>query len=160
MFQSRRERDIHWACPNLVDERAAAHREIEARADIFALRLLSALAEGRSYSKYEVGAGWYFSVLLEQNLIDALGRIENLKSKPHLKSFLEQRYGSQFQALLTKRQQDERSSRGVIAAFYPRSHPETLARLMPAMDPDPSTAYLMNAWADRMNRECASLRPR
>lgn len=92
LFRSRRERDIHWACPELVDQRAAQHRNIERRSDEYALNLLRARSGGRTPGRYEVGSEWYFSVLLERSFMEGLGRIEDFDRKPALKHFMERRY--------------------------------------------------------------------
>ena len=160
VFRSRRERDIHWACPELVDERAAVHQEIEGRADAYAVRLLRARSGDRSPGRYEVGAEWYFSVLLERSFMEALGRIRDLDGKPELQYFLKQRYGPRvFEALIDKRRAKEHPRLGPVNAFYPRTHPSVLARLSLWLDLDPSVARLTEAWAERMRRECTNLRP-
>ncbi len=160
VFRSRRERDIHWACPELVDQRAAQHRSIESRADDYALNLLRARSGGRSPGRYEVGSEWYFSVLLERSFMEGLGRIEDFDRKPDLKRFMEQRYAPiQFSVLHEQLRAKAHPRKGPVSAFYPRTHPSALARLSLSLDLDPTMVRLAEAWAERMRRECASLRP-
>ena len=142
-----------------MDERATAHRAIEARADDFGLQLIRAVDQTRGYARYENGATWYFTVLLEQNFIDSIGRINNLESKPYIRNELERRYKDRFQALLSKRQKAQHLNADIVAEFYPRSHPDTLSRLMTTMDVDRDATNLMSAWATRIKQECATLAP-
>ena len=137
--KSLRDRDIYWSCPELVHPQARNWRDTEIAADQYALGILARLKGLR----YEHGAQWYLTYLLNTGMIKAIPLASS-----SLTPLLRQQYGNSYDALRSRAS----ATSGPVEAFYPKSHPDVLFRLATSMailygdQPDP----LLGVWRHAM----------
>ncbi len=126
-FRSSADKDLHWACPDLIDERYVIYQQIEQEADDFAASLLSKIlfAEdtfAKPMLRYELGTRWYLVYILSEQLIEILYATEN----QNLLTVMRLQLGAEtYDKLIAARPS---SGRGIIGVLFPKSHPATLRR--------------------------------
>lgn len=144
LFRNPADRDAHWACADLVQEKYRRQQEIEQAADDFAADLLAQVLfpEGvlsEPKLRYEIGARWYLLYGMAEQMVRALDATES----PRIRRMLEIQFGPQVFAALSARKQE--TGKGSISAFFPESHPANVRRAARSLDRLTQSPYSVDA---------------
>ena len=142
-FEDKADKDLHWACSDLVDDRYRAHQRIEQDADDFAVEILSKIQfpDGvltRPLLRYELGARWYIVYSLSDQMVETLYATES----QNVLSAMRQLLGAEvYEELIAARPS---SGKGSIHVFFPKSHPANIRRAsvsLGKLDQSPYSLY-------------------
>ncbi len=126
-FKDKADKDLHWACWDLVDERYRNQQRIEQKADDFAVTLLSKVlfppgVLTKPLLRYELGAHWYIVYNLAGQFIETLYASKSQNVLASMRLLLgPEIYGE----LIAARPS---SGKGSIHIFFPKSHPANIRR--------------------------------
>lgn len=130
-FENKEERDIRWACPQLVDPSYHRKQQIEKRADDYAVGLISRLLFPDNVSPrrlwYELGAHQYMLYQMKTELLSAI----HVTDSQNIHRVMQYQLGNQlYQRLLAS---EERDDIGSVHVFYPETHPATINRIVESL---------------------------
>lgn len=168
-FKDKEDKDKHWVCSDLIDEKYRRQQLIERQADDFAVSLLREVlfppgVLTRPLLRYEIGARWYIVYSLSEQLIDAIYATESHNVRSGMRLML----GSEIYDELVRAKPS--SGKGSIHVFFPKSHPANIRRASESLgrlndspyslyhgDP-PGTEKDIAMFEMLLNMECKNLR--
>lgn len=126
-FASKADRDLLWACPDLIQRKYAAIQALERAADDFAVELLSQITFPpgvltEPMLRYEVGANWYIVYSIGNQMVRAL----SVTNSPFIRQMLQVQFGPEVFAMLDANRTDDRP--GSVQVFFPETHPANIRR--------------------------------
>lgn len=127
-FRDKADKDLHWACMDLVDKKYSSQQSIEQQADDFAVTLLSKILfpQGvleKPMLRYDLGARLYIVYSLAGQFIEILYATESRNILAMMRLSL----GSElYEELISARKPS--SGKGSIHIFFPKSHPANIRR--------------------------------
>jgi hypothetical protein len=118
-----KDRDLYWACFDLLPPKYRELQEIETQADNFAVSLIGRILKpNQARLWYEIGAHTYLSYNVNKQLLNALF---STKSQ-NIRNAMLSKLGPELYSGLMN--QSASSGRGSIRVFFPKDHPVTLRR--------------------------------
>lgn len=126
-FKDKEDKDKHWVCSDLVDEKYRHQQRIEKEADDFAVSLISEVlfppgVLTKPLLRYELGARWYIVYSLSEQMVDSLYATES----ENIRAALRLQFGSEiYNELMAARTS---SGKGSVHVFFPKSHPANIRR--------------------------------
>ena len=137
------DRDILWACTDLLDASYRRQREIEAKADDVAVDLLSRVnfppgTLDRPMLRFELGARWYTIYGSAKHMVRALTATES----PNIQAMLRRQFGDDVFETLAARKQAP--GEGSVRVFFPETHPahvQRAARSLSRLADSPRSVY-------------------
>lgn len=126
-FKGIEDKDKHWACSGLVEEKYRQQQNIEEEADNYAVSLLSKIlfppgVLPKPLLRYELGARWYIVYSLASQMVDTLFASESR----NIHAALRLQFGPEIYNKLIAEKQT--MGRGAIKVFFPKSHPANIRR--------------------------------
>jgi hypothetical protein len=126
-FASPADRDMHWACPDMVQEKYAAQQRIEQAADDYAVEVLSKVlfppgVLNEPKLRYEVGAEWYIVYSMGQQMVQVLYATES----DNIRAMLRVQFGPEVFAALDAKKREP--GRGSVQVWFPETHPANIRR--------------------------------
>lgn len=126
-FKSREDKDKHWTCAELIDERYRLQQSIEKEADDFAVSVLSKIlfppgVLEKPLLRYELGAHWYIIYSMSEQMIEALYATES----KNIHAALRLQLGDEIYNELKAKRSNTRQ--GSIKVFFPKTHPANIRR--------------------------------
>jgi hypothetical protein len=139
VFDTREERDVRWACPQLTDASFQEKQRIEKRADDYAVNLISRFLFPDNIPPrrflYELGAHQYMMFQLKNEFLNAV----LVTKSPNIQRLMQWQLGDRlYRSLLAS---GEQADRGSVHVFYPRTHPSTLQRVIGSLDSLAQSSY-------------------
>jgi hypothetical protein len=126
-FRDKADRDLHWACPDLVQERYRRQQQIEQAADEYAVDILSkilfpdgVLTEPKL--RHELGAHWYIVYSMAEQLVQVLYATES----ENIRRMLRIQFGPEVFDELDAHK--TAPGTGSIQVWFPESHPANIRR--------------------------------
>ena len=121
-FDFTADRDLHWACPDLIQEKFAHQEQIERAADEFAVDVLSRVSFpsgvlNKTMLRYELGARWYTSYGASEQMVQSLEATES----EVIRASLRNEFGAVVFDVLVARKVEPGD--GTIQVFFPETHP-------------------------------------
>lgn len=126
-FKNKEDKDKHWVCSDLVDEKYRQQQAIEQEADDFAVSLLSKIyfppgALDKQLLHYELGAQWYLIYNLSEQMIETLYATES----QNIHAAMRLQLGPEiYQELKVAR---PNFGGGSVKVFFPKTHPANIRR--------------------------------
>ena len=118
-----KDRDLYWACFDLLPLKYRELQEIETQADNFAVSLIGRILKpNQPRLWYELGAHTYLSYNVNKQILNALS---STKSQ-YIRNVLLIKLGPELYSKLLN--QSSSSGKGSIHEFFPKEHPVTLRR--------------------------------
>jgi hypothetical protein len=138
------DRDAHWACADLIQEKYRRQQEIEQAADDFAVDLLSKILfpDGvlpEPKLRYEIGAHWYILYGMAEQMVRTLEATESA----NVRRMLQLQFGPEVFAALDARKQEV--GKGSIRVFFPESHPANVRRASQSLNRLAQSPYSVDA---------------
>ncbi len=132
-FKSNEDKDKHWVCDDLVDQKYRQQQRIEKESDDYAVSLLARVLypEGvldKPLLRYELGAHWYILYSLGEQMVESLYATESQNILNALRMLLGVEI---YQELRAKRKS---TGRGSVHVFFPKSHPANIRRASVSLD--------------------------
>lgn len=126
-FKSREDKDKHWTCTELIDERYRQQQLIEKEADDFAVAVLGKIffppdVFEKPLLRYELGAHWYIIYSMGEQMIEALHATESKNIHAALRIQLGDEIYNELKAKRVNTRQ------GSIKVFFPKTHPANIRR--------------------------------
>jgi len=128
LFKDKADKDLHWACSDLVDKKFSSQQVIEQQADDFAVTLLSKILFPQGVLttpllRYDLGARLYIVYSLAGQLIETLYATESQNILTMMRSLLGPELYEEL--ILAKK---PKTGKGSIHLFFPKSHPANIRR--------------------------------
>jgi hypothetical protein len=132
LFEDKEERDLRWACPQLIDPSFREKQMIEKRADDYAVDLIAEVLFPDNIPPhrflYELGAHQYMMFQLRNEFLNAA----LVTKSPNIQRVLRWQLGDRlYRGLLAS---GEQADRGSVHVFYPRTHPSTIQRVIGSLN--------------------------
>lgn len=170
-FRDKADRDLHWACPDLIQQRYRRQQQIEQAADEYAVDILSRILfpEGvltEPKLRYELGARWYIVYGMAEQLVQVLYATES----ENIRRMLRIQFGAEVFDELDARK--TAPGTGSIQVWFPESHPANIRRAFVSLGrlaqspfsvyggSEPSTDASIAMFDLLLASECANLRAR
>lgn len=142
-FDTPADRDLHWACPELIQEKFAHQQQIERAADEFAVDVLSRVnfppgVLNMTMLRYELGARWYTIYGASEQMVRSLDATES----EVIRASLRNEFGADVFDVLAARKVEPGD--GSIQVFFPETHPahvQRAARSLGRLARSPNSIY-------------------
>lgn len=126
-FKNKQDKDLYWACSDLIDRKYRRQQQIEKEADDYAVGLLGKVLfpDGvltKPLLRYELGARWYIVYSLGQQLVDSLYATESNNVLAGVRMLMGPKI---YQELIAVRPS---SGKGSVQVFFPKAHPANVRR--------------------------------
>lgn len=130
LYKDKADKDLHWACSDLIDKKYSSQQSIEQQSDDFAVTLLSKIlfppgVLTEPLLRYDIGARMYIVYSLAGQLIETLYATES----QNILTMMRLQLGAElYEELISAKK--PKSGKGSIHIFFPKSHPANIRRAL------------------------------